>query len=55
MRDQQKDGGTIFVKKGKKMLSRLAQIKQDNPKPSDPPTGWNVDMHQGGHNGINWR
>lgn len=55
MRDKQKDGGSIFVRKGKKMLSRMAQVKQDNPEPGQEPTGWNSDPHQGGHNGINWR
>lgn len=45
----------LFVKKGRRMLGRMARVRSDNPEQGDMPTGWRVDPHQGSHNGINWR
>lgn len=55
LRGIQRDDRSVFGKSAKRIEKRMAQIKNDNPKVSPDPTGWNIDMHQGSHNGINWR
>lgn len=37
------------------MLNRMKQIKKRQKKEQEESIGWNVDPHQGSHNGIGWR